>query len=841
VTVLAQRWSASAGGGQVYAQPLVVGGVVYVATETNVLTALDLISGRRLWSLQLAQPYPASGALCTNITPSLGVTSTPVIDPATSTLYATAFTAAGAYTLFAVDLTSHALRWQRDLVPPRDFDPLAQGQRAALLLAGGIVYTAFASRGDCGIYRGWVAGVRADGGTAPVYLEVAQENGGGIWSPAGPSADSTGIYVATGNSATNNTFCPAGPYSRTNSVAKLAFDLSAVRAVWAPPNWYDSNCNDLDVASTAPQPVGRGHLFQVGKDGLGYLLDGNNLGQGSGPGLAGHQVCGTRIGDGAYGSDAYQPPYLFVPCGDGVRRVTVGASDFSVDWRGTGCGKGGLAVAGFLWCVSAGALTGLDLETGQVAFKSAFLETTATSFPSVTVSNGWIVVAGTQTVFAFQVNVDNPLATQAGRPWTGGSSALGMPAGSNQAYFAEGYTGPNFQEYLTVLNLTSNWDAVNVDYFFSDGRASVEHRLAPNARLTIDVNRDVGPNRDVAAHLWTALGSRFVAERPMYFNFGPGRTGGHDVTGASAPGTSFYFAEGYTGPGFDEYLTLANPDPARVADVSVTYFFGDSTSLLRHYPVGPQNRLTVHVNDAVGGGRDVAMRVQSDVAIIAERPLYFTYGPGGWTGGHVTMGSASPGTSLDLAEGYVGPGFDEYLTLLNPATVEATATLTFLLPNGQTQAVRRLVPAGSRQTLMVDQVLPTGSNSVHIDSTVGLVVERSMYFSYRGIWDGGTDVVAVSLPAPGTTYYFAEGYVSPNFDEYLTIENPDPSQTARVDLVFRSPDGTSPASTSVYVEPHSRYTVFVNGLVPANTSIATVVTSSSPILVERSLYFSFGA
>ena len=839
--VLALRWSASAGGGQVYAQPLIAGGVVYVASETNLLTAIDLATGRIAWTLQLAQPFAVTSntPLCSNITPWIGVTSTPVIDPATNLLYAVGFVAAGHYTQFAVDLASHSLRWQRDLAPPQDFDPLAQGQRAALLLVGGTVYTAFASRGDCGTYRGWVAGVPADGVAATKYLEVSQENGGGIWAPAGPVADSTGIYVATGNSASGNTYCPASQaYTRTNSVVKVSFDLGASPlGAWAPLNWYDSNCSDQDVASTAPELVGGHHLFQVGKDGIGHLLDANALGVGPGAGLAAHPVCGTRPGDGAYGGDAYLAPYLFVPCGDGVRRLTIGSSDFSVDWVATGCTKGGLALAIYLWCGQSGTLTGLDVASGQVAFKSPFLEAMTTSFPSVAASEGWLVTAGTQTVFAFQVHIDNPVAPQSGRPWTGGSSAVGAPAGTNQAYFAEGFTGANFQEYLTVLNLGSTWDALNVDYYFSAGHATVQHRLGPHARLTIDVNRDVGPGRDVAARLWTALGGRFVAERPMYFNFGPGRTGGHDVAGAASPGTRFYFAEGYTGTGFDEYLTLANPEPARTATASATYFFGDGTSLTRQYRIGPQTRFTAHVNDEVGGGRDVAMLVQADLPIVAERPMYFSYGPG-WTGGHVAIGSPAPATSLDLAEGYVGPGFDEYLTLLNPADAQTAATLTFFLPDGSTRVLQQAVPPGTRRTVLVNGVL-TGSNSVHIDSTgLGLVVERSLYFDYRGR-DGGTDVVAQAIPAPGTAYYLAEGFVGANVDEYLTVENPDPTATARVDIVFRDPDGASPASLSVFVGPHSRYTLFANTVVGANTAVAAVVTSTSPILVERSLYFSY--
>jgi hypothetical protein len=63
--------------------------------------------------------------------------------------------------------------------------------------------------------------------------------------------------------------------------------------------------------------------------------------------------------------------------------------------------------------------------------------------------------------------------------------------------------------------------------------------------------------------------AQFLAERPMYFDYAGKWDGGHCLLGTSAHPT-WYFAEGYTEPGFDEWLCLWNPGASAI-DVEVTY------------------------------------------------------------------------------------------------------------------------------------------------------------------------------------------------------------------------------------------------------------------------------
>ena len=203
--------------------------------------------------------------------------------------------------------------------------------------------------------------------------------------------------------------------------------------------------------------------------------------------------------------------------------------------------------------------------------------------------------------------------------------------------------------------------------------------------------------------------------------------------GAPAPGSAVFFAEGYTGPGFDEYLTLMNPNSG-TATVDVTYFFPSGSPKTVHHSIAPTSRATILVNDPAEAGpnQNVSMLVTStnQVSFLAERPMYFDYN-GKWTGGHVAFGAQSLSLNLDLAEGHVGDGFDQYLTFFNPKTTDAHTTITYYLRSGAPLVRTLTVPAQTRQTVFVNSLLPPGSDdSVHVSSDQPILVERPMYFAY---------------------------------------------------------------------------------------------------------------
>lgn len=240
--------------------------------------------------------------------------------------------------------------------------------------------------------------------------------------------------------------------------------------------------------------------------------------------------------------------------------------------------------------------------------------------------------------------------------WTGGHVGSGVQTPSQAFYFAEGYTGDGFDEYLTVANPTTETAQVTVNFLFKTGSPiPYTFSVGPLTRETLDVRALAGHNKEVSMRVNSD--TPIVAERPMYFYkgwsywLGP-VSGGHVAVGAQAPLTEWLFAEGYTGTGFQEYLTLQNPNPTS-ASTTIEYQGQGGILNTRNVSIPANSRFTVDVNGDVGDGQEVSVRVTANQPIVAERPMYFRY-LGIWTGGHVAIGApASSGTWL-FSEGYTG-------------------------------------------------------------------------------------------------------------------------------------------------------------------------------------------
>jgi hypothetical protein len=484
--------------------------------------------------------------------------------------------------------------------------------------------------------------------------------------------------------------------------------------------------------------------------------------------------------------------------------------------------------------------TGYRLSPGNYV---VFIKCPNTTEVKANGGNAYGVSAGSTVTLSYSTG------SEPQRPYTGGSDAIGVPAPSNNAYFAEGFTGINnslsFHEYLTVQNPNASSETIDVDYLITGASPITKtYTLAAQSRFTINVNQDVGSFQNVSAHIRCNSNSpncTFVAERPMYFYYPGIGNGGSDVMGATALGLNFYFAEGHTGPGFQEYLTLMNPN-TKDANVNVTYFFTGGGQKTVATTVPQQSRSTIDINMGTGCTCDVSLQVSgtNGVSFLAERPMYFN--AFGVNGGDVVVGATAPQTDLNLAEGFVGPTFTEYLTFLNPGNGDATATIQYLTQGAGTVTKSLSVPAHSRVTEPVNNDLPAfTSTAVHIHSDQPLVVERPMYFTYQGR-DGGHDAMAVPDSSLGSTFDFAEGFVSPAFDEYYTLLNNTATDTTATITFYLSGGGTQ--QYSQFVGAHTRATVHVNDAgVLGNGYLANsaqITTSGGvKILVERPMYFSY--
>ncbi len=378
---LERAWSVRLDGA-VYGEPLVVGGRVLVATEADSLYALELRSGRVRWRANVGEPLPLSELPCGNIDP-LGITGTPVYDPATGLMFAVAEVTGPAHVLVGVDVRSGQVRVRRSADPP-GIDPRPHQQRAALALSQGKVYVAYGGLlGDCGDYRGRVVASRTDGRGPLLAFQVPTSREGGIWGASGPAVDPRGnLYVAVGNGAATS-----GEWDRSDAVLRLAPDLR-LRDGFAPRQWPQDNAADADLGSMGPLLLPGGLVLAAGKSGIGYLLRAGHLG-GVGGALVEQQLCAAFGGAAAAGSTVY------VPCTDGLRQVHVGpGARLALGWRAPESVTGSPVVGGgTVYSLDpGGTLYALDADHGTVRASAAVGQTSRFATPTLA---GGLVLVGT--------------------------------------------------------------------------------------------------------------------------------------------------------------------------------------------------------------------------------------------------------------------------------------------------------------------------------------------------------------------------------------------------------------------------------------------------------------
>ena len=311
--------------GPVYAQPLFlpnieipskgVHDVLYVATEHDSVYAFDANHPEDppLWKVSFLNkargmtPLSEDQVACPFIRPEVGITSTPVIDVQTGTLYVLARTmirhTVGADEYFqhlhALAVTTGVEKFGGPRlitasVPGNGagsekgrvaFDPLRENPRAALTLANNTIYIVWASSCDVDPYHGWVMAYDAQTLAGKSVLNV-NPNGtqAGIWlSDTGPAVDSEGhLYVPTGN----GTFDAGnGGSDYGDSVLKLDGASLAIRDYFTPHDQDRISNADNDIGSSGPtllpdQPGPHRHLLlQPTKDSTIYVIDRDNMGK----------------------------------------------------------------------------------------------------------------------------------------------------------------------------------------------------------------------------------------------------------------------------------------------------------------------------------------------------------------------------------------------------------------------------------------------------------------------------------------------------------------------------------------------------------------------------------
>ncbi len=299
--------------GQVYAQPLYlpnlsIGGgthnVVFAATENDSVYAFDADQTSTvapLWKTSLlpggATPVQSSFQPCGDLQPIIGITSTPVIDPSTNTMYVVAYSQENGtqvYRLHALDVTTGQDRSAPVVIQASvpgtgagssggtlAFNANVERQRASLVLANGKIYIAFASFCDVGNYHGWILAYSYNGTAfqqTNTYNDTANGAQGGIWGADDPLvADNAGnLYTIVGNGTFD---ANTGGNDVGDSFVRLNAQLQR-QDYFTPFNQSCLSNGDQDVGAGGPLLVpGANALIGAGKEGRPYVVSTTNMGQ----------------------------------------------------------------------------------------------------------------------------------------------------------------------------------------------------------------------------------------------------------------------------------------------------------------------------------------------------------------------------------------------------------------------------------------------------------------------------------------------------------------------------------------------------------------------------------
>jgi outer membrane protein assembly factor BamB len=411
VDTSAAAWTSPALDGQLYGEPLVSSGRVYVATENDTVYALSASTGSVLWSRHLASPVPAGSLPCGDITPTVGITGTPVIDAARHEIFVVAdelVDGRPAHLLEGLDTTSGAVVMSQD-VDPAGADPAALLQRTGLTLsAGQVVFAMGGNYGDCAAYRGRVVAVNEAGG-APTYFTVdaaAGDSQGAIWmGGAAPTVDASGnIWVGVGNGSVH---AAGRPYDDSDSALELSSSLTLLQ-YFAPTSWPEDNADDLDM-SIAPALLPDGQVVLAGKARIVYLLDGAHLGGVGGQVATLPSACPEDIDGGT----AVVGTTVYLPCVSSLVAVQATPSPpaLHVLWRSSVAGGPPIVAAGLVWTISQrGTLYGLNPSTGAVR-QQATVGAAANHFPTPSVGDGLLLAPAANRVVAFAATAASPSST----------------------------------------------------------------------------------------------------------------------------------------------------------------------------------------------------------------------------------------------------------------------------------------------------------------------------------------------------------------------------------------------------------------------------------------------
>jgi hypothetical protein len=399
-------------------------------------------------------------------------------------------------------------------------------------------------------------------------------------------------------------------------------------------------------------------------------------------------------------------------------------------------------------------------------------------------------------------------------------------------YLAEGSTAWGFSQYITIINPNPQVCTARITYMTSTGPTSPPNVTLPATSQTTVNPRDYLGAQDFSTKVECLDELPIAVDRTMTWT-GPGAASeeAHNSIGVTSPVTTWYLAEGSSAWGFECWLLIQNPNSSE-ATCQVTYMVEGAGPNTVTKKVPANSRCTYNMADDIGNA-DASIKVEADIPVIPERAMYRN----NRREGQDSIGTTAPAQDYYLAEGTTAWGFTTYVLVQNPQNTPTDVTITYMTLTGPVYQTPFNMPANSRKTIRVNDILPNTDISTRVHGSQPIIAERAMYWGAdKPLGEACHD--SIGMDAPHTTFYLPDGETSNGRETWTLIQNPNSSSVA-VEVSYLTPSGAGNVIFYDNIPANSRktYNMADSGVSGRAAVMVRSLTTGQKIMVERAMYW----
>lgn len=406
-------------------------------------------------------------------------------------------------------------------------------------------------------------------------------------------------------------------------------------------------------------------------------------------------------------------------------------------------------------------------------------------------------------------------------------------------YLAEGSNAWGFNTYISIENPSNETLHAKVTYMNlgdpNSGKGIPATRtveLPPLSQTTVSSMPDIG-EVDFSTKVECLEGQTISVDRTMFWT-GEGAPSpeGHSSAGVNSPERTWYLPEGSCAWGFETWTLVQNPNPEE-ARVTLTYMIEGEGSKSVEKSLHANSRATWDMAEELGFKADASVKVTSDQPVIAEQSMYRN----NRREGSCSMGTAEPAADYYLAEGTTSHGFTTYVLVQNPNDSEVEVTLTYNTPDGPAEQPEFTMPANSRRTIKVNDVLADTDFSTKVHGSKPVIAARSMYWGAGGPLGEATHS-SIGIASPHMVFYLPDGQTGDGYETYTLVQNPE-NDPVPVEITYLPQGGGKAVTFTDEIPAGSRKTYNMADKLPSGRASIMVrsVADNAGIICERSMYW----